>query len=79
MTDKRPICNNANQHSNHNAVRMQPKRNGVTVDYGVRNRTVQSGDLWECPACGNQIIEGFGRPFEQDADPFIADVEESVR
>ena len=41
---------------------------------------IWSGDLWECPECGNQAVIGFGRApvashFEDDFDKWLPQVD----
>lgn len=35
--------------------------------------TYWSGDLFECPGCGNEIVVGFGQPMELETGEAIAD------
>ena len=39
------------------------KKNEVTVeelDVDCKSFRAQSGDLWECPGCGHELVTGFG-------------------
>ena len=40
--------------------KMRVKKNGIIVQ--VDHGTVRNGDLWECPKCEIEIIQGFGSP-----------------
>lgn len=50
MADTRPMCVPCQN-------RYYCKENGVYIRYG--DHGVLSGDLWECPTCGHQMIQGF--------------------
>lgn len=50
MADTRTICVPCN-------TRMECKKNGVYNSYAETG--AQAADLWECPNCGHQIMEGF--------------------
>ena len=58
LTDKRPVCAKCTKEAGH-VVRFRAIVNGVYVPYA---NTYIAGDLWECPECEVQIIEGFGDP-----------------
>ena len=49
MADTRPICLPC-------PARYEPKKNGVEVAYG--DTGIQPGDLWQCPSCGHEMIQG---------------------
>lgn len=53
----RPVCVKCNRE-------MRPEKNGVgCLDVFEDGRTYQlwDSDLWKCPECGYEILEGFGR------------------
>jgi len=53
---------------------MRPRTNGVsmleTEDGTGQPYKLWHGDLWECPACGEQVLAGFGAPIEKGHPSF---------
>ena len=60
---KQPICVNCSKNIGQ-VVRLCVKRNGVFVPYG--DESAQTGDLWVCPICHVEIIQGFGEILDKD-------------
>ena len=54
--EHRPVCVKCGKE-------LRPKENGVKlveIDKQGNEYEVWYGDLWQCPLCDNQIINGFG-------------------
>ena len=58
MTDKRPVCVKCSQNTK-TIIRYFCVKNGIVLPYA---KTYIHGDLWRCPECDSEIVEGFGDP-----------------
>jgi len=56
--NKRPVCVKCSQNTK-TIVRYVATQNGIVLPYA---KTFVCGDLWVCPECGSEIVEGFGDP-----------------
>lgn len=56
---------------------MYPKENGVTVLFNSKSfgpYQLFHADLWECNACGHQLITGYGHnPISEHGSPTFAE------
>ena len=59
MTDTRLVCLPCTKTTG-KIVRYICKENGYVIPYTKTN--TQSSDMWECPLCLHQVLDGFGKP-----------------
>jgi hypothetical protein len=60
--NRRPVCVKCSKVTGR-VVRLSTKCNGVYIPYG--HESALAGDLWVCPVCGAEIVEGFGDCLEK--------------
>lgn len=52
-------------------VDMKIKKNGVTVGRAADSKWVRQGDLWVCPKCQQEVLTGFGTPYNGETGPEV--------
>lgn len=59
MTDKRVVCLTCSKKLG-KIVRYVCEYNGYNIPY--TDHGLQATDMWKCPECGHEILDGFGEP-----------------
>jgi hypothetical protein len=70
-----PVCVQCSKSTGH-VVRFNVKQNGVYIPYG--NDSALAGDLYICPICNTEIIEGFGDLMEKPISTQTLESEYSI-
>ena len=74
-SNKPPVCVKCSSKMG-KIIRMHVKRNGVSIPYG--SDLAQIGDLYACPVCHTEIVQGFSKVLDKRVSDRVLDSDYAI-